>query len=288
LDQTPFIIIVTGQSGAGKSVAIKTLEDLGFYCIDNLPMNLLIEATETIFHEGKNRQVAIGMDVRDSHFIDDLLPQLSNLRSLYQMEIMYLSADSKVLTNRFNATRRRHPKSNPSVDLLSAIELEAKQLLPVMQVADWCIDTSSLSSNRLTKIIRERFAGRGIRSKLTVSLTSFGFKNGPLNYCDTMIDVRFLANPHWREGLRELTGKDREVQDFLSVDKEVGELIAKAQEFLLYLVPKYLREGKLYFRFGVGCTGGQHRSVFVVEKMAEALRAAQLPGLDIIVQHREL
>ena len=123
-------------------------------------MNLLIEATETIFHEGKTRQVAIGMDVRDSHFIDDLLPQLSNLRSLYQMEIMYLSADSKVLTNRFNATRRRHPKSNPSVDLLSAIELEAEQLLPVMQVADWCIDTSSLSSNRLTKIIRERFAGR--------------------------------------------------------------------------------------------------------------------------------
>ncbi len=288
MDQLPFIVIVTGQSGAGKSVAIKTLEDLAFYCIDNLPMNLLIEATETIFREGKNRQVAIGMDVRDSHFIDDLLPQLTNLRSLYQMEIMFLSADSKVLINRFNATRRKHPKSSPEVDLVSAIDNEAKQLLPVMQVADWCIDTSALTSNRLTKMIRERFADRGIQSKLTVGLTSFGFKNGPLNYCDTMIDVRFLANPHWRDGLRELTGRDKAVQDFLSEDPEVSELISRAQEFLLYLVPKYLREGKLYFRFGVGCTGGQHRSVFVVEKMAEALRAAQLPGLDIIVQHREL
>lgn len=277
------LVLVTGPSGAGRSTAIHALEDLGHEVIDNLPLSLIPRLIEG---PPLGRPIALGLDVRNREFnVAALIEWIDSLTRdpRLMIELLYLDAAVPVLIRRYSETRRRHPLA-PDGDPLSGIEREIELLAPIRARADVLIDTSDLSPHDLKAEIGRWFA-RGDEKRLALSLESFSYKRGLPRGVDLVFDCRFLANPHWVEGLRALDGRDAPVQDHLRKDPRFEEFLARLTDLLLFLLPQHVAEGKAHLAIGLGCTGGQHRSVAVVENLATRLAEA---GWPVAKRHREL
>ncbi|MEN9529419.1 MAG: hypothetical protein RI932_1292 [Pseudomonadota bacterium] len=288
------IVVVTGMAGSGKSVALRALEDLGFHCVDNLPALLLPQFLEACAAgEMHSRHVALALDARDRSMPTALLSCWDRLNQIAQVDMLFLEARSEVLLNRFRETRRSHPLSNTisgdeenqAADTLSsAIELDAEILEPVRKCATRVIDSSTMSSQMLRQIIFHDYAPSTKHLELGVLLVSFGFKHGTPADLDSLFDVRCFPNPHYNDTLRPLTGLDAKVSEFVLSDPNVAIFVDKVSELLNFLVPLYKAEGKRYLGVGIGCTGGKHRSVAIVEALGKRLRPL-IPTLKIEHRH---
>lgn len=282
------LVIVSGLSGSGKSIALETLEDCGYYCIDNLPVALLeafakqaMIANQSIF-----QKTALGIDARNqSRSLSQFPATLEMMQKLgIDCEVLYLQAEPDTLLKRFSETRRKHPLTDATHSLSEAIELERQLLEPVSQEADLLIDTTYTNVHQLRELVRVRV---GAKENWLMSLyfQSFGFKNGiPLD-TDFVFDARCLPNPHWEPALRSKTGKDSEVAEFLIQSEHVRDYLDDIIAFLERWVPRFEAENRSYLTIAVGCTGGQHRSVYLVEALA---RHFHVTPYDILVRHREL
>ena len=280
-------IIISGQSGAGKSVVLHALEDLGFYGVDNLPVRLLPAFVEELGRDLDHpiERVAAVVDVRsprhDLHEFETILERVSAMGA--HVEVLFLEADHEVLLKRFSETRRRHPLSEQELPLSEALEHEARMLAPLRQLAVVHIDTSHTHLHQLRTLVQERLGDRG--PGLSLLLQSFGFKHGAPRDADMVFDVRCLPNPYWHPDLRGLSGRDEAVRRFLEASDLVRRMDAQLGDFLAAWLPCFARENRAYLSVAIGCTGGRHRSVYLVERLARRF-AADFPSL--IVRHREL
>ncbi|MEN9824724.1 MAG: hypothetical protein RI953_469 [Pseudomonadota bacterium] len=284
------IIIISGMAGSGKSVALRALEDIGFHCVDNLPALLLpgfIDAIAT--HQFHTPLVALALDARDKTMPATLSQVWTQLNAIAQVELLFLEADDDVLLNRFRETRRTHPLSqtaggHKADSLAEAISLDAEILEPVRTLATRVINTSKVSSQMLRQIILHNYSPSAGELEISVLLASFGFKHGAPVDLDTFFDVRCFPNPHYVPQLRPLTGLSQEVSKFVLKDPQVSIFLEKTSDLLSFLIPLYRAEGKRYLGVGIGCTGGKHRSVAIVEELGKRLRPI-LPNLKIEHRH---
>ncbi|MFT4013146.1 MAG: RNase adapter RapZ [Paracoccus sp. (in: a-proteobacteria)] len=282
-DQVQRLVLITGPSGAGRSTAINVLEDLGYEAIDNLPLSLVPRLLDG---PARPMPLALGLDVRNRDFsVANLIELVDRLTRMpeYALEVLFLDCATEQLLRRFNETRRRHPLQTEGAPL-DAILAERDMLAPIRARADVLLDTSELSPHDLKAELARWFdiqAGR----RLAVSVQSFSYKRGVPRGVDVMFDCRFLANPHWELALRPMDGRDKPVQDYVAADSRFAEFFERVRDFLLFVLPAHLDEGKAHLVIGFGCTGGQHRSVTLAEKMADALAQA---GWQVSTRHREL
>ncbi len=281
------LLIVSGLSGSGKSIALQALEDLGFYCIDNLPAGLLPHFAEQLLgveHDAL-KQTAVGIDARNRAFLDALPHSLAQLEQLgIKYRIVFLEADENVLVKRFKETRRKHPLTDIDTPLLEGIALERKLLEPLSFNPALRIDTTHTTPHELRTRVQD-FARGGDTGGMTLLFESFGYKKGTPADADFVFDVRCLPNPHWQAELRPFTGRDPQVVAFLEGHTEVRRMFDELRGLLARWLPGFEAERRSYMTIAVGCTGGQHRSVYLVEKLA-AHFAAQ--GIKSQIRHREL
>lgn len=279
------LIIVSGRSGSGKTVALRVLEDLGYYCVDNLPVSLLDELVSTI--RGKYHKLAVSIDVRNlPEHNEDLVEMLNRLRSNSELQLssFFIDADNATLVKRYSETRRLHPLSRQQLTLEEAIKLENNLLAPLSSTADLRIDTSQLSIHQLNEQIRERVLGKK-EHELVMVFESFGFKNGIPKDADFVFDARFLPNPHWIAELKPLTGLDEPVQRYLQSQVDVMTYVNQLINLLDSWLPQLERNNRSYLTVGIGCTGGQHRSVFIAEQLANHFEGV---GKSVQRRHRTL
>lgn len=279
-------VIITGLSGAGKSYAIKCLEDLGYFCVDNLPTTLIPTFAELCAHSSRDmRLIALGVDIREGEYLAHLMETLAELRGQrHKPEVLFLEATDETLVRRYQETRRRHPLAGDG-SVLEGIRAERRALANLRESADRIIDTTGLSVHQLKERLVEGYGPQGTRDALTVSLMSFGFKHGAPYDADLVFDVRFLPNPHFVDALKRLDGRDAPVEEFVMSFEESRQLLAKIEDLLRFLLPLYRREGKAYLTVALGCTGGRHRSVTLVELLRRSLEGA---GLAPVVRHRDI
>ncbi len=287
LDQVRFIII-TGQSGAGKSTVMQSFEDLGYFCVDNLPPTFIPTFAELIFQaEGKIDKIALVSDIRGGQFFSSLLSSLTRLVEMgIDYEILFLEADTLELIKRFKETRRKHPLWEEHNSIQEAIEREEKELESVRTKSHMILNTSNMAPRELKEKIRRHYTPwNDMSQNLLVHIISFGYKYGiPLD-ADIVLDVRFLPNPYYQEDLKQLTGNDRKIERFMESHTVTGEFMAKLKDILTYTLPLYLKEGKSQLVIAVGCTGGKHRSVVIVNWLQQSF----LPlGYLLTIQHRDL
>ncbi len=280
------IIIVTGLSGAGKSVALRALEDSGYFCIDNFPLPLLKNFI-TLSGETQNmKNIGLSIDVREKELLKDAEKIISEMKMLHHVEVVFLEAEPSVLLRRFKETRRPHPLSEQTdMDVEEALRLETEYLNPLREIADRVIDTSSYTPHQLRALITETYGDTSEKS-FSINLISFGFKFGIPQNIDLLFDVRFLKNPHFVPELRDYTGLDKRVLDYIKTDPRTDELLEHLRRLLGFLIKEYIKEGKSSVNIGVGCTGGRHRSVAMVEEIKKYLN--QELNLNVQVTHREL
>ena len=281
------IIIVTGLSGAGKSNALRAFEDAGYFCIDNLPPRMIPAVMETAAQgNGGPDGVVVVMDIRGRrYFGGELERSLENVEeSDWERRILFVESDDRTLVRRYKESRRPHPAARNG-DVLEAIRAERRDLANLREKADLVVDTSGYSA--LDARLRFKRLAESFSSRLTVSLISFGFKHGTPLDVDTIFDVRFMPNPHYDPELRPLTGHDAPVREAVLGQDDAREFLEKASGMLSFLIPRYAAEGKTYFTLGVGCTGGRHRSVVIVEDLAGRLRRSN-GEVDLFVRHRDL
>ncbi|MHB1341959.1 MAG: RNase adapter RapZ [Coriobacteriia bacterium] len=280
------IIVITGMSGAGRSEAMHTFEDLGYFCIDNLPPSFIAQLVAlTALPGSRVHRVAVVCDARGGSFFTELSASLDALTEAgHPYRLVFLTADDRTLVKRFKETRRRHPLADES-SLSAGIKAERALLRPFEDRADITIDTSSLRPAELRAVIRERFATSGATDTLTVTVSSFGFKYGLPVDADIVMDVRFLPNPYYVPRLRNRTGLERPVRAFVMDHVQTEEFLQRWYELLDLLLPNYLTEGKTHLHISMGCTGGMHRSVVLVEQTAEHLRRH---GYAVNVTHRDI
>jgi RNase adapter protein RapZ len=274
------LVIVTGLSGSGKSYVFKCLEDMGYLCVDNLPLPLV----EPLLSEVSAPRVGIILDVRNADFASGFPPILARVRERVPgARLLFLDASEESLIRRFSETRRPHPLS---VDrpLLTALRNERELLEDVRALADVVVDTSAMTVHELRSFMQKTFVGEKAGARMVVSATSFGYKFGVPHDVDLIFDVRFLANPHFVPELKPKIGTDPAVAAYIEQDPQTGEFLSRLAEFLDYLLPLYEREHKSYLSIGIGCTGGKHRSVYVAEHLARLL---QQRGLPVRVSHRD-
>ena len=275
------IIIVTGVSGAGKSTALRALEDAGYFCVDNLPLPLMNRFIELLSDAGESEQAAVGVDAREGEFLSSSREVFAALRKEgHQLEVLFLDADDDVLVRRFSETRRRHPLSGD--DLREGIARERELLRPLREEASAYVDTGNLNVHQLKGVIHERY--RRSADVLAVTLLSFGFKHGLPAEADMVLDVRFLPNPYFVEALSASTGEDAGVREFVLGNDDAREFLERSQALLEFVLPRAEREGKAYLTVAVGCTGGRHRSVAVVQELAKRLPRRH----PLTVRHRDL
>lgn len=281
------IVVITGMSGAGRSEAIHTFEDLGYFCIDNLPPALMRQLVKLTSVPGSRvRRLAVVCDVRGLTFFDKLLAELDKLqRTGHPFRLLFLEADDLTLVNRFKETRRRHPLAEQAGGLAEAIATERESLRPVRERADTIIDTSDLAPQQLRATIRERFTPEGRQGPLVVTVSSFGFKYGLPIDADIVMDVRFLPNPYYEPELRDRTGEEEPVREFVLGREETQQFLAVWFELLSVLMPGYSAEGKTHLAIVMGCTGGMHRSVVLADETAGYLRDQ---GYQVSVAHRDM
>jgi len=279
------LVIVTGMSGAGKTQAVRCLEDLGFLCVDNLPPALVPRFVELLRAQGDPpEKVALVMDARGGRLFDAFAEALDYLdRSGYTYEILFLDASEEVLVRRYKETRRRHPMFFEG-GILASIQRERQRLQDIRERADMVIDTSDLTNHQLKKLISDLFQASG-EPRLTVTVMSFGFKYGlPLD-ADLVMDVRFLPNPHYIDALRPLAGNDPPVRDYVLGNPSSQAFLSRFVELLTFLLPHYYREGKSHLVIAIGCTGGKHRSVALAEAISQALQGEEY---RVYVTHRDV
>ncbi|MDH2431668.1 glmZ(sRNA)-inactivating NTPase [Pokkaliibacter plantistimulans] len=281
------LFIISGRSGSGKSTALNALEDLGYYCIDNLPVDLLKALVEQAQKSPspERQNMAVSIDARNlPGGLGDLPVLLQDIRNMgVHCEVIYLDADESILLQRFSATRRRHPLTNGRISLQEAIQEERRLLRPISNCADLTIDTTHMTLYDLRDTIKVRVAGRA--QELAVLFLSFGFKHGlPLD-ADLVFDVRCLPNPHWIPSLRGFTGREQPVIDYLQNEADVGKMLDDLRNLLETWLPYYERNNRAYMTVAIGCTGGQHRSVYMVEQLAAYFTATRH---HIQTRHREL
>jgi UPF0042 nucleotide-binding protein len=272
------IVVVTGLSGAGKSTALRALEDIEFTCVDNIPVPLVAQMVDHLAHEGERDKLAIAIDARQRKNLSLWQQTLGKLRGAgHRLEVMFLDASDEALLRRFSETRRRHPLSGD--DLQEGVRRD-RELMADLRPGAAVVDTSNLNMHQLKAIIQDRYGGTG---KLAVTLVSFGFKHGlPLEF-NLVFDVRFLPNPHFEPSLTHLDGRDPEVAGFV-FGPAGTELVRQVESLLRFALPQFQQEGKLYVTICVGCTGGRHRSVAVVEELRRRLGGEW----DILVRHRDV
>ncbi len=278
------VLLVTGQSGSGKSTVVRALEDQGYFCVDNMPVGLVEELVGILKDDGTVEHLVLVMDVRERKFIQEGPRLVGRLRQGgTPLRVLYLDAKEEALLKRYSETRRRHPLDD-GCGLRAAIAREREILAPLRELADENLDTSAMSPHELRARIVAQWAGPQDREGLRVSLLSFGFKNGLPVEADIVLDVRFLPNPYFVDGMRERTGLDDEVARFALGGPEAESFLDRAASFLSFLIPQYRREGKRYLTVAVGCTGGRHRSVAVVRELAR--RLSREASVD--VKHRDI
>ncbi|WP_018132085.1 RNase adapter RapZ [Effusibacillus pohliae] len=278
------VLILTGLSGAGKSVALQCLEDLGYFCVDNLPPALIPKLGELILQsDGKVSKVALVCDLRARAFDKELFEAVKELeeRSEITCQVVYMEADDETLVNRYKETRRRHPMA-PEGRITEGIAKERKKLEEIRGRADWIFNTSKMKPSELKALIMERFANLDDR-KLNIHIMSFGFKHGVPIDADLVFDVRFLPNPHYVESLRPLTGKDPEVYEYVMKWPVTQQFVEKLVDLIDFLIPHFEKEGKQQVVIAVGCTGGQHRSVSIAELLYRHLQKND----SVVVTHRD-
>lgn len=273
---------MTGLSGSGKTVALNAFEDSGFFCVDNLPSQLIKTFVNLCAKTPSITKIAIGIDIRDRKFLTDLSGIIDSLREAYNIKIMFLESTDEVLIRRFKETRRPHPLGYK--DLKRAILKEKKMLAPIRQKADSIIDTSLLTPHQLRNFIIESYLEKGPK-EMTIGLTSFGYKYGIPSEADLLFDVRFLPNPYFVKGLKELTGLSAKVKKFVLSQADTKEFLDKLYPLLDHIIPLYQKEGKSYLTIGIGCTGGQHRSPAIVQEIEKRLKKQKL---KISISHRDL
>jgi UPF0042 nucleotide-binding protein len=282
------LLLVTGMSGAGKSTALKALEDEGFEVVDNLPLSLLrrlLATHERPLADGSDRPLAVGIDARTRAFdAESVVGRIKSMRAAgADARVLFVDCAGGELVRRFSETRRRHPlaQDRPAAD---GIAREREILAPLRRWADIVIDTTDYGMHDLRRAIRDKF-GRIGDGGLTLTVMSFGFARGVPRDADMVFDMRFLANPHWQDELRPLTGLDAAIGAFIERDPAFADAFERLSGLLISLIPSYVREGKSYFTIAIGCTGGRHRSVYVAERLAEALKAA---GYSLNLVHRDM
>ena len=278
-------VIVTGMSGGGKSTAMKMLEDAGFYCADNMPVPLIEKFMELIaMPDTEIQRVALGLDVRADQSFEDVNQLVQRLRKTYVFEVLFLEASDKVLLKRYKETRRLHPLSADG-DLISGIESERQLLASIRSAADYVIDTTNLLTRELTAELDKIFVSNQNYNSLMVNVMSFGFKHGIPQDADLVFDVRFLPNPFYIEELKQKTGLDKEVQDYVMGFAEAHEFLDKLTDMIRFLIPNYVKEGKYQLVIAIGCTGGQHRSVTLANGLYQRLKDQGDYGLTL--RHRD-
>lgn len=280
-------VIVTGVSGAGKSTVLKYLEDAGYYCVDNLPVQLLREFAELVTGgESELERVALGMDVRDGQGFDDLTDVLTTMKSLGIMyEILFLESDDAVLIKRFKETRRVHPLAGGD-RIETGIAREREKLAAIKKQADCILDTSQMLTRELKAEIDKIFVNNLKFKNLYVTILSFGFKYGIPSDADLVFDVRFLPNPYYFEDMRRLTGLDEQVRNYVLSFDEAGQFLDKVEDMLAFLIPNYISEGKNQLVVAIGCTGGKHRSVTLAGALFSRLEKYEDYGFKL--EHRDI
>lgn len=287
--ELPAFVIITGLSGSGMSSATDALEDLGYFCVDNLPLSMLSTFGRLLVPADRRNpsieKAALVINIRERHFLTDFPGELRKLqkRNLIPF-VVFFEASDEVLQRRFSETRRPHP-ADTGKGLLNAIRGERRALKEIRKLADLIIDTSEHTVHTLRHFLVQKFSGFEDGVPLKVEIMSFGHKYGNPRAVDLMFDVRHLPNPYFQKDLKHLTGEDPKIVDFLLEKPEVAETIEKFTDLLLYLLPKYQREGKSYLTIGIGCTGGKHRSVMVTNSLRKALRKS---SFDTSVSHRDI
>jgi RNase adapter protein RapZ len=281
------LVIITGFSGAGKSTAMAAFEDEGYFCVDNLPSEMIRSLVELFMHEGsKVARAAVVSDVRGGSYFEGLASMLDDLRaSGVKPRVLFLEADDQTLLTRYKETRRRHPLA-PTGSVVEGIAREHRLLEPLRERADVVIETSGLTAAALRRKLADELLPTRTPGRLAVTFESFGFKYGPVRDPDLMFDVRFLPNPHYEADLRPLTGADASVVAFINREGELDRFYEKLYPLLDYLLPQYLAEGKAHLVLGIGCTGGRHRSVAIAEHLADRYRAGEEYLVEVV--HRDV
>ena len=282
-ERSPELVIITGMSGSGKASVLKAFEDLGYYCVDNLPIELIPRFAELTVRSRDSRRTALVVDVREGAQLGKLPEILKSVRRMIPTKVVFLEASDAVLLRRFSETRRPHPLGTDS-PVKSALKAERRHLGVIRRVADFVIDTSKFNVHELRAHINEVFHEQSPEKSILVSSVSFGFRNGVPEDADLVFDVRFLPNPHFVPEFRPLTGRHPRVAKYIRSFPQTQEFITRISDLLVYLLPHYIHEGKSYLTIAFGCTGGQHRSVMIAEDVGKHLRRA---GYRVKIVHRD-
>jgi UPF0042 nucleotide-binding protein len=277
------LIVITGLSGSGKGSVLKVFEDLGFYSVDNLPVELIPKFAELCRTSRDIRRAALVVDIREGTALRRFPAILRTLRGQLAVTLVFLEAGEDVLQRRFSETRRPHPLGT-SESILDSIHAERKALAKIRRLADLTIDTSKFNVHELRRFIRDRFSGSATETSMLVSITSFGYRHGVPPDADLVFDVRFLPNPNYIPAFKEMTGRHPKVARYIRSFPQTREFIDRISELLIYLIPHYAQEGKSYLTISFGCTGGHHRSVMIADATTRKLMAA---GYNVKVNHRD-
>jgi UPF0042 nucleotide-binding protein len=281
--RSPELVIITGMSGSGKASVLKAFEDLGYYCVDNLPVELIPRFAELAVRSRDTRRTALVVDVREGGKLGKLPEILKSVRRMIPTKVVFLEASDAVLLRRFSETRRPHPLGTDA-PVKSALKTERRHLNVIRRLADFVIDTSKFNVHELRAHINDGFQEQSSEKSILVSSVSFGFRNGVPEDADLVFDVRFLPNPHFVPEFRPLTGRHPRVAKYIRSFPQTQEFITRISDLLVYLLPHYIREGKSYLTIAFGCTGGQHRSVMMAEEVGKHLRRA---GYRVKIVHRD-
>ena len=284
----PNFVIITGLSGSGMSSATNAFEDLGYFCVDNLPLTMLSTFSRLLLPNNEEasaiEKAALVINIRERHFLSEFPSEIKKIGKKLSPYVIFFEASDEVLQRRFSETRRPHPTDSGS-GLLSAIRLEREAMMPIRDTADFIIDTSNHTVHTLRRLLIETFSKTTEGSPLNVQFISFGHKHGVPHQVDLLFDVRHLPNPYFNKDLKELPGTNSRVIKFLENEPEVEETIRRFTDLLEYLLPLYKREGKSYLNVGIGCTGGRHRSVMIANRLGEALKK---DSFEVSVIHRDV
>lgn len=282
--QKPELVAITGLSGSGKASVLKALEDLGYYSVDNLPVELIPKFAELIRDNPAVRAAALVVDIREGTGLKRFPDVFARIRRLVDAKLIFLEADPETIQRRFSETRRPHPLGTAR-SVIKSIAAERSQLAPIRSVADLIINTSKFTVHELREFIGERFRGRRGESDIMIHVTSFGYRNGVPLDSDLVFDVRFLPNPNYIPRFKNLTGKNPAVAGYIRSFPQTAEFLSRISDLLIYLLPHYIREGKSYLTIAFGCTGGQHRSVMIADEIRSSLVKA---GFQSKVSHRDI
>ncbi len=284
LPTTADLVIITGMSGSGKLTALNAFEDLGFYAVDNLPIELVAKFADLTRDSKSRRRAALAIDIREGEALNQFPQIYRDLKKHLRVRLLFLDAEDEVLQRRFSETRRPHPLGADST-VLSSIRNERERLAPVRALADVCVDTSRLNVHELRRLISGKFQDTQHPTEILVYVTSFGFRNGVPPDSDLVFDVRFLPNPNYIPEFKKLTGRNPAVARYIRSFPQTTEFINRISELLIFLLPHYIREGKSYLTISFGCTGGQHRSVMIAREIYKRLKQA---GFTVKQSHRDV